>query len=78
MNFLPNKMVKDVGMLQKMQLNKDLRVSAQMTVICMILNLFTHQIYLLKTYNVTGTVLVAWDASVSKDNKNSYPWEPYI
>ena len=78
MNFLPNKMVKDVGMLQKMQLNKDLRVSAQMTVICMILNLFTHQIYLLKTYNVTGTVLGAWDTSVSKDNKNSYPWEPYI
>lgn len=49
-----------------------------MTVTYTILNLFIHHTYLLNTYNVTGSVLVAWDASVSKVNKSSRPSECYI
>lgn len=49
-----------------------------MAVIYTILNVFIHQLYLLNTYNVTGTVLIAEAASVSKVNTSSCPSEPYI
>lgn len=37
-----------------------------MAIVYTILNLFIHQLYLLNTYNVTGTILVVEAASVSK------------
>ena len=49
-----------------------------MAVIYTLLNVFIHELYLLNTYNVTGTVLVAEAASVSKVNTSSCPSEPYI
>lgn len=39
------------------------------TVIYIILNVFIHQTYLQNVYHVTGAILVAWDASVSKSIK---------
>lgn len=50
----------------------------KMAVIYTILNVFIHQLYLLNTYNVAGTVLIAEAASVSKVNTSSCPSEPYI
>lgn len=49
-----------------------------MAVVYTILNVFIHQLYLLNTYSVTGTILVVEAASVSKVNTSSCPSEPYI
>lgn len=57
---------------------KILESGLKMAVVYTILNLFIHQLYLLNTYNVTGTILVVEAASVSKVNTSSCPSEPYI
>ena len=57
---------------------KILESGLNMAVIYTLLNVFIHELYLLNTYNVTGTVLVAETASVSKVNTSSCPSEPYI
>lgn len=67
--FVPNEMMKDAGMFQRQQLNKDLGVHAQK-------NSYIHNFQFIHSSGIfikclpwMRTILVAWDASVSKSIK---------